>query len=60
MESKKLNLSEQADMKCITNIDDINKSSYDQIVERFGDEIKEVLTINNLEQADFCLKLFLL
>ena len=56
MESKKLNLSEQADMKCITNIDDINKSSYDQIVERFGDEVKEVLTINNLEQADFLLK----
>lgn len=56
LENKKLSIQKKPDLKREANVDDVSRSSYDVIVERFGDEFKAVLTINSLEQADFLLK----
>lgn len=37
-------------------VDNVYKSSYDIIIDRFGESIKTELTIHSLEQADFFLK----
>lgn len=42
--------------KIETSSDGVSKSSYDIIIERFGESIKSELTINTTEQADFFLK----
>lgn len=48
--------------RCIQNksddqiVDNVYKSSYDIIIDRFGESIKAELTIHSLDQADFFLK----
>ncbi|WP_291561966.1 helix-turn-helix domain-containing protein [Bacteroides sp.] len=46
----------KSDKVVFYDVDNIYRSSYDIIIERLGEGIKEELTINSIEQADFLLK----